>query len=101
MTRAGDAGRDEAHYQQKVKAISPDIKDFSMIGWLHAFVNIIGRNRARELTETLQNWAVKDDAIAKKKFEEEKEHFHYQFFDPDDYQKYLEHENYLATHNAS
>jgi hypothetical protein len=101
MTRAGDAGRDEAHYQQKVKAISPDIKDFSMIGWLHAFVNIIGRNRARELSETLQNWAVKDDAIAKKKFEEEKEHFHYQFFDPDDYQKYLEHENYLATHNAS
>lgn len=97
MTRAGDFGRDVAHYEQKVKGISPDLMDFSMVGWLHAFVDIVGKNRALDLTEALQKWAAKDEFMARRKFDEEKDNFHYQFFDPDDYQKYLEYEKFLAN----
>lgn len=97
MARAGDYGRDEAHFKKKIKGITPDRKDYSMVGWLHAFVNIFGKNRALELTEKLQRWAEKDDSMARKKFKENKGNFRYQFFDPDDYQKYLDHEKYLAN----
>lgn len=88
LSRAGDYNRNGKNYQLRQKGVTGNLTDFSMIGWLHAFVDIVGKRKAVDLTEGLRSWALKNDIMARKKFQEEKELFRYQFLDPDDYEKY-------------
>lgn len=62
LSRPGDSRRSKEDFEKRNSNVAGS--DNTIQGWLHNFVDLVGRDRAMELTENLREWAAMSDAKA-------------------------------------
>jgi hypothetical protein len=62
--RIGDHFRGEKMFQDRNKRVNGSYYDNSVQSWLQAFVELVGEEKALEVTEELRAWAIKNNQQA-------------------------------------
>ena len=82
LSRAEDARRSEEGFKSRNRDVTGSLTDDTLRGWLKAFVDMVGNDKALEATARLRQWAIADDARASAEMEREKDNFRYPYFEP-------------------